>query len=241
MGAATHQPRRVYPVVHYLDHDLAVAQARLAFAAGADGVFLIDHACDDGAVMRAAIDILKHRPEGKLLGVNLLATAPLPSVELVAQARLDALWGDQPGIHSTGEQPVAAQIGARLAALAPPLSYFGSVAFKGQPHDPDPVASALRAQALGMIPTTSGSGTGKAPDVAKISAIHAGLAASGSVHPPRLGVASGMDCENINLFLPYLTDILVATGVSAGEHHFDAGKLRRFIEIVAAYNRDAAH
>lgn len=228
--------RRVFPVVHYLEHELALAEAQLAFASGADGVFLISHEGDDAGVMRAGIALLNARPAGKLVGVNPLSTAPLPSLDMALQARVDMLWGDAPGIHSTGELPVAAELGRRLAALPKPLSYFGSIAFKGQVHDPDPVASALRAQELGMLPTTSGPGTGRAPDVSKLSAIAEGLAASGEA-TPRLAVASGMDCDNIKLFLPYVTDILVATGVARDEHHFDAGKLQRFIGIVAGYNQ----
>lgn len=226
--------RRVYPVIHYLRHELAIEQARLAYRLGADGVFLIHHENDDAEVMRTAAQLVRERPAGKSLGVNLLVTPALQTLEWAVKNGVDAIWEDRPGIHSSGEDPVAVEIEARLAALAQPPQYFASIAFKGQPHDPRPDKSALRARELRMIPTTSGPGTGQPPSVDKIADVQRALAAA-RPEVPRLAVASGMDCDNVGLFLPYLTDILVATGVAADEHHFDPDKLERFIGIVAAF------
>ena len=74
------------------------------------------------------------------------------------------------------------------------------------------------ALAAGFIPTTSGSGTGSAPDLEKIVAMSR---ATGGV----LAIASGMTPWNVAQYAPYLSHILVATGIALDEHRIDADKL----------------
>ena len=104
------------------------------------------------------------------------------------------------------------------------IDVFASVAFKYQAEDPNPSLAAQLAQSAGFIPTTSGAGTGKAPTVEKIASMYE---ATGGL----LAVASGMTPENIAQFKPYLSHVLVSTGISKDEYHFDLDKLENFIKF----------
>jgi len=44
-----------------------------------------------------------------------------------------------------------------------------------------------------------------------------------------LALASGVTCENVDKFLPYVNCILVATGVCKDFYNFDVVKLRNLI------------
>ena len=46
-----------------------------------------------------------------------------------------------------------------------------------------------------------------------------------------LAVASGMTPDNISEFKPYLSHVLVSTGISKDEYHFDEEKINAFIQL----------
>lgn len=213
---------KVFPVIHHLDRQTTIEQARLAHAVDADGVFLISHNGKNGELGGTALRIKDEFPGWKV-GVNYLGWNGLQALRVAAEHGADMLWIDAPGITGAGltEDGVrlANDYGDMLWKGRPEL--FGSVAFKYQPHEPHPASAAMMAHVQGYIPTTSGNATGVAPDLEKIKLMKAGV--------PRLAIASGMTVENVAAFVPYLTHILVATGVSEDEHHFDFEKLSAFI------------
>lgn len=219
---------RVFPVVHHRWASVTANQAELALSLGADGVFLIAH--DDTDTEHDLIVLANHvaraHPD-RLVGVNFLNLTAVPALELAQAHGLRAVWVDDPGITSLG----CSREGERFAAQASlwPMEVFASVAFKYQAPDPLPGLAAQLVTARGLLPTTSGSGTGHAPEVAKIRQMRAALQ-----DDQRLAIASGMDPENIAQFLPFATDFLVATGVSLDAHHFDPVRLERFIQTVHA-------
>ncbi len=97
---------------------------------------------------------------------------------------------------------------------------------KYQAFEPDPGLAAAKALELSFTPTTSGAATGSAPSLAKIEGIRRAI---GPDAP--LACASGMTLDNIAVFAPLLSHVLVATGVSRDEHHFDARRLETFIHL----------
>jgi uncharacterized protein len=218
---------KILPVVRLLDAEQARVQAELALDCGADGVFLISHRGEDKQVLQLAGQ-LRHRWTGRSssngqpawVGVNLLDTSPLAAHEFASQLHLDGLWLDAPGVNSHGPAKQALKLKDQMA-IRPAMSVFGSVAFKYQPDE-----SNRQAMALGMIPTTSGSGTGIPPSVEKIRTMSG---ATGGT----LAVASGMTPENVHIYAPMVSHILVSTGVSKDEHTFDAAKLTRFVRTAS--------
>ncbi len=216
---------KIYPVIHHLNRNLSIAQARLAHEAGADGVFLISHNGQNSELPNVGGDIRDLEIPGFKVGVNFLGWSPLDAYKTAEEMGMDMLWLDAPGISSRG----LSNSGVRLAQYFRDRTFdqvevFASVAFKYQPHELIPSAAAALARNLGFIPTTSGPATGVAPDLQKVVDMY------GQAGP--LAVASGMTADNVTPFVPYLSHILIATGVSVDEHHFDFEQLCRFVGTV---------
>jgi len=224
------QPPRILPVIHHIDSRTTHAEVNQALRLGVDGVFLISHFAGDPAYAGIADDEtlmclakeLKSLHPGACIGINCLSWSPLYSAGRAVEARLDMIWADSMGVDSRGLTGEGEALKS-LASAHPRTQFFASVAFKYMPEEPAPVTAADNARRAGFVPTTSGSATGAPPDVGKIRA----MAGSGP-----LAVASGMNPDNVHLYTPYLSDILVATGISADDHHLDPDKLASFIKSV---------
>lgn len=230
----TNPSPRIIPVIHHLEAGLSLEQARLALEVGADGVFLISHHDDDANLVPLAAQIRRERPAA-WIGINFLSMHLRDAFKLAidSNVRIDGLWADQPGVSSAGYETETLHIATHRASLddagCPAPSLFASVAFKYQAFESDPGLAALKALELGFIPTTSGSATGSAPSLGKIEDIRRAI---GREAP--LACASGMTLDNIAVFAPLLSHVLVATGVSRDEHHFDAQLLEGFIHMARA-------
>jgi predicted TIM-barrel enzyme len=212
---------KIYPVIHFIDRETAFDEVGKAVNAGADGVFLISHRGDDKELLSVACAIQIKFPTLPV-GVNFLSTDGLESTIMARKFGLPMVWGDDLGVDSKGLTDNGLSIRAQKVSGADGIDVFASVAFKYRPHEPNPELAAKNALDAGFIPTTSGSGTGSAPELSKIIAMSE---ATGGV----LAVASGMTPENISEFAPYLSHILVATGVAKDEHRMDVEKLKLLI------------
>lgn len=221
---------KVLPVIHHLDVATSQEQADIAFDAGADGVFVICHGDASESELAAVAKAIKRKHRSKAIGLNLLGHSIVSAAHHVKAAGLDMVWGDYCGVSSFGVNGIGEQLAA-FAHQNPAIEVFASVAFKYQAEELDPPKAAENALRCGFIPTTSGSGTGVAAPVEKIQAMS--VAVGG-----RLAIASGMNPGNVQLFAPYLSHILVATGVSLDNHHFDFETLCRFIGIARRSSRD---
>jgi predicted TIM-barrel enzyme len=216
---------KILPVIHYLDHSTALDQVAVARECGAHGVFLISHHQDDNALVEVADLAKKAHPEFPI-GINLLSSAPELAVARALDHGLDMMWADSMGVSSMGLTPLGVRM-SELAKKHPAVGFFASVAFKYQPHEIGPATAARQALNAGFIPTTSGASTGSAPEVSKISAMSA--ASKGT-----LALASGITPENALLYTPYLSHILVATGISLDEHRMNPSRLRSLIASCSA-------
>jgi predicted TIM-barrel enzyme len=212
---------KVYPVIHYKNDETTLSEAVKAHNAGADGVFLISHIGHNERLIPLAVEI-KEKLKMEV-GLNFLGETALYTAKIVRENALDMIWADYCGVSSEGLEYEGHDL-ADWACLNESIKVFASVAFKYQGFEPNPSLAASEALKAGFIPTTSGSGTGSAPSVDKIRDMS--VATQGT-----LAVASGMTCDNINEFKPYLSHILVATGISDDEYHFNIEKLRTFIAL----------
>lgn len=214
---------KIYPVIHYLDDDTMLAEANLAAAFQADGVFLISHIGHNERLARLGMKIKDKHPEMKV-GLNLLGERVESAAEAVNTYCLDMVWADYAGVSGLGLDTEGRDLSA-WAQNHSDIDVFASVAFKYQRRENNPVGAAQNALAAGFIPTTSGAGTGSAPSVEKIKSMSKGTQGV-------LAVASGMTPENVAEFAPFLSHILVATGVSKDDYHFDALKMQAFFDVV---------
>lgn len=204
----------VFPVIHVQTMERTLDNAALAFEAGCDGVFLISMDGHDEVLVGMGRAVKARWPDKKV-GLNFLS-CPMPewSIARTAEAGLDMTWSDNAHVHTSQSLDRAVDIGAELVKH-PGHQYFGGVAFKYQRPEPMPDLAAVRAADLGFVPTTSGPGTGEAADLAKIAAM------SKALRGGDLAIASGITPDNVQDFAPYLSHILVATGVSKNEFDFD--------------------
>lgn len=212
---------KVYPVIHYLDRDTALVEAQIAIDAQADGIFLICHEGNDIELISVARAISIKHPDLPV-GVNFLSMEGLEATLMARKFNFPMVWCDDVGVDSRGLTDKGVRVSAQKVSGAKDFEVFASVAFKYRPYEPAPELAALNALRAGFIPTTSGSGTGSAPELSKIITMSK---ATGGV----LAVASGMTPENVASFAPYLSHILVATGIAKDAHRMDVDKLKRLI------------
>lgn len=207
----------VFPVIHIRsDHGSlthVLENADMAFEAGADGVFLISMDGHDELLRDLGREV-KKRHEDKLVGLNYLTLSAEQAIARSAGAGMDMTWSDNAQTHSSQPLDRAVTIAAALSHFKG-HQFFGGVAFKYQREEPFPDLAAIRAADLGFVPTTSGPGTGAAADPAKI------MRMSKALRGGNLAIASGITPDNVLTFAPYLSHILVATGVSKNEHDFE--------------------
>lgn len=218
---------KVLPVIHHLTIKLSIEQAKIALAAGADGVFLISHGDQDDELDEAHLHIKSQFPDA-FIGVNYLSVrSPSRAFSRALKNEYSAVWIDNVGICDGavsvhGAELLAEVSAARLAGDIPQV--FGSVAFKYQRETNNPSTDAYIAHRLGYIATTSGARTGLPPEFAKIVAMSQSTGGT-------LAVASGLTPENLSLFKLRVSHALVSTGISKDEHRLDEHKLHAFIQV----------
>lgn len=211
----------VWPVIHVQHREQALECAGIADFCKCAGVMIISMSGEDEKLDPIGDAIRETFPNLKL-GVNYLTMAAPYALLRSQRNGYDATWTDQQ-MFSAGSMNGDAR--AILLVKKEGHKLFAAVAFKGQSVDPFPGDSAQVAALNGMIPTTSGTGTGYAPAFDKITSIRRHL------HPSEpLAIASGISPDNIAEFLPFVSHVLVATGISKDFHHFDEAKLRLLME-----------
>lgn len=214
----------VWPVIHVRDSIQVCENVAMAREAGCAGVMLIamDGRNDnsDHAAMRLVGNPLH---PGFKIGVNYLGVTPIEALRRAMANHYDALWLDEQ-LFSAGTIT-----GEGLGFIQPErnIEVFAAVAFKGQPHDHAPGLSALVAASVGLIPTTSGPDTGMMATIEHVKGCQ-------RTPPGPLAIASGITPLNVHQYLPFVTHILVNTGVSKDFHTFDPGRLAALMIAVKA-------
>lgn len=222
----------LYPVIHVLNLTQALANAAVAQKAGADGVFLINHATDEGErpidyarLLQIHAAVVEHFPNWSV-GINCL---DLPAADVFQHLNpaVSAVWADNGAIDERQvEQPAAEKILTAKTKSGWQGQYFGGVAFKYQ----RPVANSAEAARIAAnyidIVTTSGPGTGESASIPKIKQMKLALGEK------QLALASGITPENVAQYLPWADIFLVATGISQSFYELDIEKVRTLANIV---------
>jgi len=226
--------KKVYAVVHIADMGQAMSNVYVAKEAGCDGVFLISHG--DVSVWKTFEFVRRYGPEF-WVGVNDLRGGMVESLAIAASYRKDGdgsrppdgIWTDHAGISDNAPivQPIANY--DELKEILPDTQYFGGVAFKYQGPVTDVRLAAANATHAMDVVVTSGEATGDPPSLIKIQRMHEGCG-------NKLGVASGITPENVNLYLPYVSHFLVATGISRDFHTLDLDRTAQLVKIVRDFS-----
>jgi hypothetical protein len=217
---------KLIAVIHHHNDELSLENARMADAAGFDGVSLIHMQGLDELIDRPSVRIKSEFPELAVIA-NRLTTPPELVVPRDLALGLDGTWVDNPGVSSNGFTPVTdiyREAFDRARRINGNYQFFGSVAFKTQqpePSDDHAATAAQKASALGWVATTSGPATGIAPDLQKLRTMRH------RIPQGDMAVASGVTPENaadISLFVDW---IFISTGISKDFHTFDPEKMRK--------------
>lgn len=230
------------PVIHYHSDSVALDNAEMVVAAGCRGLWLINMSGPSMHLHHAA-EMMRTRWPGLWLGVNRLDMEADEAIALDSRLGLfDAVWADNPGLHSTdGDSALTERVNEHFAQARmanPAFRFYGSVAFKTQRPEPEPWEMARQAALWGWVAVTSGKATGVAPDIESVRQASAGAhAAPGG----RLALASGISPTNVWQYLPYADDFLVATGISASFHRLDRVLLETLARTIHSPARHTTH
>ena len=217
----------ILPVIHMETEEQAIHNALLARDSGCDGVFLINHSVSNQVLLAAHSAVKSLAPE-LWVGVNCLGLEEPRS--LFNNGDLDGVWVDNAGIDERagvdGVQTFAERQRAAKEASHWEGLYFGGVAFKYQRSVADlPQAARIAAGYMDVV-TTSGPGTGAAPDVSKMEAMKS------AIPDFPIAIASGITVENVAHFLPYADCFLVATGISKSFTELDPNRVEALVACV---------
>lgn len=198
-----------YPVIHCIapfkgGFGHALANAKIAYENGADGIFLIGHRVPCGELLDIYDQVRKQYPD-RWIGINFLdiaADTNWPTLVRFANLAkgLNGLWMDKlPRVESTDE-------------VQKKLDLFGGVAFKYVNPDlsgRELAQECARAENLVQFVTMSGSKTGSPPAVEKLQMMR------DNISPLKgLAVASGVDATNVESMLPFVDTFLVASSIT---------------------------
>ena len=217
----------VLPVIHVETTSQTLRNAEVAYQAGANGAFLI------------SMQGMRHEDLAKIhetarkefptwwLGINYL---DLPTIKVFdnLNSNISGVWVDDAGINEWVEQQVEAEkIQQARESSGWDGLYFGGVAFKYQRHVNRLEVVAQVATRFMDVVTTSGSGTGSAPDREKIFRMKA------SIDDRPLAIASGISPDNVGDYLDIADCFLVATSLLIpGTEDFDKRRVKDLIQAV---------
>jgi hypothetical protein len=219
----------VLPVIHVETEPQALRNAKIAYDAGADGVFLINHSISWRELLVIHGKVADRFP-GWWIGVNCLDLTPLQVFGQVSR-RVSGIWVDNAMIKEDREdQPDAEAVLESQRQNNWSGLYFGGVAFKYQRQVDDLVSAATIAKRYMDVVTTSGLGTGQAAKMQKILTLKEIL----GEYP--LAIASGITPGNIRDYLPFSDCYLVATGISTTFVDFDPGLVRCLIDTIHSWS-----
>ena len=222
----------IIPVIHHISEDLTRRELTMISRYTDHAVIISMDGKDDDAFQVA----LRMKQEFRMMyiGFNALSKTAQESMINNMQHTIDFTWSDEVVVSSEGVTREALDIAHRLQdhqrvdKRRLPHRFFTSCAFKYQAHEPNPGQAAIRAAELGFIPTTSGDGTGIAVSLEKLSNIRAALNTINSGSP--LAVASGVTPQNFMVQAPYLTHVLINTGISRSGY-LQEDLLRTIVEM----------
>ncbi len=213
-----------FAVVHVEGGTQALHNARIAEREGADGIFLINHSISHASLLEC-YEVVRNQLPDLWVGLNCLDLGRSPF--RVIPNNTAGLWIDNAGIKEDRDPTMEAR---ELATIRKSSGwqgiYFGGVAFKYQSEVTDVAKVARLAVPFVDVVTTSGTGTGKAADVAKIQKMKEAI----GDHP--LAIASGITPENVHEYMPYADCFLVATGISDSPAELNTARVRKLSQAL---------
>lgn len=213
----------IIPVIHHIDENTTLNNAKLCSTYNAYGIFLISMDAINNDLPYLA-KLIKEKYPNLKVGINLLGETAYNSVQKSIEFNLDMTWSDNPIISNNKLHSDVNSIFNYLKNYKNHL-FFNSVGFKYQNIDNSLENSCFISNLNGFITTTSGEATGVAANLEKIKLMKNALKES------PLAIASGLSCENISDYINYCDYGLISTGISKDYYNFDEYLLDKIIKL----------
>ncbi|MDP3645580.1 MAG: BtpA/SgcQ family protein [bacterium] len=225
-------PRRntFLAVVHVENVIQALRNVRVALGEGADGVFLINHRIP-AEHLHLCYGAVRAVFPTQWIGLNWLDLSPTNGLAMMRPS-MGGMWIDNVGIREDGHGNSQAVYFSEkryewMKKWNGSFLLFGGVAFKYQQPVKNLEQVTLLAKPYVDVITTSGDGTGIAPDVGKIRTMKQAI----GNHP--LAIASGITPENAVEYMEYADCFLVATGISDSHTELNPKRVAKLVKIVS--------
>lgn len=210
---------KVLAVIHSRPKD-ALENAKTAMLCGCDGIFFISH----GDMRPVELLYLSDSDEfGNPQGINFLGFSVIDAMDM-AGTRASMLWSDYTPVGAERDVLEIARPNMAFNGL-----FFGGVAFKYQPQPSDLRHAAEDVRGFVDVLTTSGDATGHAPQIEKLAILAEGFG-------DKVAVASGVTPDNVAPMLPYVSHILVSTGISSDFYTIDSEKCKKLVDVVKSHS-----
>lgn len=220
--------KKFMPVIHVLNTEQMLRNIEISKSHGADGVFLINHgSMSSERLIELHAESVEIYPDF-WIGINCLDLSSREVFRNIPET-VDGIWVDDGGIDDDGTSYAKLISRSRKRSSFTGL-YFGGVAFKGH-HVEDAKKAARRATRFMDIVTTSGPITGKAASLEKI------VSMKEAIGERSLGIASGVNIDNVEYYLPYVDYFLVATGISLNFYELDHVKVANLSKVIHEYQK----
>ena len=220
-------------VIHAESKEQALEQVEIAFNNGANGVFLINHLFNYTKLFQIYESVRNIYPSS-WIGINCLDLDPIQIIEKMPKS-VNGVWVDNAHIDEdldVLDQDYAISVNKSREFYNWKGLYFGGVAFKYQKRVKDLIKATEIASYYMDVITTSGKGTGIAPDFKKIDI----MSQTAHKKESRLGIASGVSWENIKLF--NMADcFLVATSISKDFTHLNPILVKKIVSTIDLMNK----
>lgn len=217
VGVMTRQlsdSKQLLPVIHLTQHiPLLAHNIECAIEAGCEGAFIIDHNTYDRQGWERqcrAVEAMRDKYKSFWIGANFLGAEAWQALLTVGRKlgrdeRIDGLWLD----NAYADHAQKAYDFGMLRPIFTDAPVYGSVAFKYQKNILSIGNQVDNIFDVVDVITTSGSSTGKAPDLAKMQFLQ-------NFRTPhkKIAIASGISIENIDTFLPYADHFLVYSSIA---------------------------
>lgn len=205
--------KRVIPVIHYLSDEQVYTNIETCLSVGVNNVFLINHLTDYHDLLNVTKRVRKDFPD-LWVGLNFLDL--LPKDVLGMDLHINALWFDKTlTLDDIKDKKFEGEI-------------FSGFNFKYQKqyHGDDLIEVSNLIKKTSTVACTSGSGTGISANVNRIKDLKDIL----GDFP--MGLASGVSEDNIESYLPYVDNFLVATSITGKGEIINGDLLKRLIEKI---------
>lgn len=213
--------KQLYPVIHVTDTPQTFVNVEKCLKAHVDGIFLISHGYMKYKELFELAKKVKQQYPTLWIGINCLDANIKTVFDHFTNDMNDyiqGIWFDDSkrGVDKTEADKITASW--KHSVFTGEL--FGGVAFK-YCQQPKYIDEAVKESIGNMsVITTSGDGTGVAADLDKVQKMHKALDGNGV-----LGIASGVDVDNVEFYLPFIDRFLVSTGISIDHSNLDFEKM----------------